>query len=96
MPEQDMTGQLPGDRKEIKKNIETSPAERILNNAIAKTFSTPAGEVTLKWLRDTTIEKPAMMITKDALAGVLAGYAREGENSLVRRIEKKIKAAKKQ
>ena len=57
-------------------------------------FTTPQGRRVLKYLRDNTIEKPTFvqpMPGSDGLAMQKGQDLREGENNLVRRIEKMIK-----
>jgi hypothetical protein len=57
---------------------------------IARTFGTPEGKQVLTWLRQATIETPAWVPGHDASYG----FAREGQNSLVREIERRIGRAK--
>ena len=57
---------------------------------IARTFGTEEGRQVLAWLRQATIETPAWVPGQDASFG----YAREGQNSLVREIERRIERAK--
>ena len=57
-------------------------------------FTTPQGRRVLQYLRDNTIEKPTFvqpMPGSDGLAMQKGQDLREGENNLVRRIEKMIK-----
>lgn len=56
----------------------------------ARTFASQEGKQTLAWLRQVTIEVPAWVPGQDASYG----YAREGQNSLVREIERRIARAK--
>ncbi len=53
----------------------------------AQTFQTDAGVKALEYLRKVTIEQPAWIPGADPSFG----YAREGQNSLVREIEQRIK-----
>lgn len=61
-----------------------------LDILIARTFDSFEGRKVLEWLRATTIEQPAWVPGLDASHG----YAREGQNSLVREIERRIKRTK--
>lgn len=57
-------------------------------------FTSPAGRRVLKHLRDNTIEKPTFVQPlpgSDGLAMQKGQDLREGENNLVRRIERMIK-----
>ena len=57
------------------------------------TFSTPSGKTVLRWLRDHTIELASFIPgTPDSDK---QGYVREGQNSLVREIERQIEVAEK-
>lgn len=57
---------------------------------MARTFGTHEGQLALKWLREQTIEHPAWVPGQDASHG----FAREGQNSLVREIERRIRRTK--
>jgi hypothetical protein len=57
---------------------------------IARTFSTEEGRQVIAWLRQVTIEVPSWVPGQDASYG----YAREGQNSLVREIERRMERAK--
>lgn len=57
---------------------------------IARTFATEEGRQVLAWLRSVTIEVPAWVPGQDASYG----YAREGQNSLVREIERRMERAR--
>jgi len=57
---------------------------------MARTFGTEEGKRALAWLRSVTIEVPAWVPGQEAAYG----YAREGQNSLVREIERRIARAK--
>jgi len=61
-----------------------------LNRLYARVFNTEDGQKVLKHLRAITIEQPAF------IPGEVAsyGYCREGQNSLVREIEKRIERAR--
>lgn len=57
---------------------------------LARTFGSQEGQQALAWLRAATIEVPAWVPGQDASYG----YAREGQNSLVREIERRIARAR--
>jgi hypothetical protein len=57
---------------------------------MARTFGTQEGQLALKWLREQTIEQPGWVPGQDASHG----FAREGQNSLVREIERRIRRTK--
>ena len=70
---------------------EGKPAEKQdIDILISKTFSSEEGQKVLVWLRGLTIEAPAWVPGQDASYG----YAREGQNSLVREIERRIVRAR--
>ncbi|MBL00816.1 MAG: hypothetical protein CMI34_05355 [Opitutales bacterium] len=54
-----------------------------------KTFQTEDGKKVLEYLRKVTIEQPCWTPGAD----VSYGYAREGQNSIVREIEQRIRRA---
>lgn len=66
-------------RKEYEENIE-----------FLKTFTTPAGKKVLEWLKLHTLEAPTWWPSQSEKFG----YFREGQNSLVRQLEKKIQQAR--
>lgn len=55
-----------------------------------KTFSTPTGKQVLEWLVTHTLDSPTWWPTQPKEFG----YFREGQNSLMRQIKKKIQNAK--
>jgi hypothetical protein len=67
--------------------VDVSPAE--IDRQIASTFTTPDGAVVLAWLRRATIEQPCWVPGQDASHG----FAREGQNSIVREIEARMRRA---
>jgi len=70
---------------------EGKPAEKQdIDILISKTFGSDEGQKVLAWLRGLTIEAPAWVPGQDASYG----YAREGQNSLVREIERRIVRAR--
>jgi len=64
--------------------------ENELDLLITRVFSTEDGVRLLEWLRSITIEQPTWYPGEDASHG----YAREGQNSLVRELERRIKRAR--
>jgi hypothetical protein len=62
-----------------------------LDKMYLRAFSTEAGQKVLRQLRMQTIEQPTWYPGEDASHG----FAREGQNSLVREIERRIKRARK-
>lgn len=69
---------------------ETGKAVEDIDILLARTFDTVEGRKALEWLRAMTIEQPAWVPGVDASHG----FAREGQNSLVREIERRIRRAK--
>lgn len=65
---------------------------RRMDRLFAQTFETPAGREVLQWLRKRTIEQPSWVPGQDPGQG----YCREGQNSIVRDIERRIARAKQQ
>lgn len=61
-----------------------------LDILMARTFGTQEGQKVLHWLRSVTIEQPAWVPGTDPSHG----FAREGQNSLVREIERRIRRTK--
>lgn len=61
-----------------------------LDKAIAKTFASASGKITLKWLVGTYLEQPSWApgYTTDY------GFFREGQNTLIREMLMRIKRAK--
>jgi len=57
-----------------------------LDMAFVRCFSTKEGQTVLEHLRKTTIEQPTWYPGEDASHG----FAREGQNSIVREIERRI------
>jgi|TARA_R100000329_G_scaffold78910_2_gene67656 hypothetical protein len=61
-----------------------------LNRLYARVFNTDDGQKVLKHLRAITIEQPAFIPGEEASYG----FCREGQNSLIREIEKRIARAR--
>lgn len=57
---------------------------------ITRVFSTEDGVKLMDWLRSITIEQPTWYPGEDPSHG----FAREGQNSLVRELERRIKRAR--
>jgi len=57
----------------------------------AAVFSTPEGQKVMAWLRSRTIEQPSWYPGEDASHG----FAREGQNSIVRQLEQMIEQGRK-
>tara|TARA_R110000823_G_scaffold90335_3_gene199763 strand:+ start:4623 stop:4874 length:252 start_codon:yes stop_codon:yes gene_type:complete len=66
------------------------PEKQDIDILISKTFGSEEGRKVLAWLRSMTIEAPAWVPGQDASYG----YAREGQNSLVRELERRIVRAR--
>tara|TARA_R110002110_G_scaffold41097_5_gene130959 strand:+ start:1281 stop:1529 length:249 start_codon:yes stop_codon:yes gene_type:complete len=67
----------------------TAEASSEIDKAFGQCFSTAAGKKVLAHLRKSTVEQPTWFAGEDASYG----YAREGQNSLVREIERRIARA---
>lgn len=65
-------------------------AKQDIDILIARAFSTEEGRQVLAWLRQVTIEVPAWVPGQEASYG----YAREGQNSLVRELERRMERGK--
>jgi hypothetical protein len=61
-----------------------------LNLLVAKTFGTDAGQKVLAWMRDFYIERPCWEPGADSSLG----QWREGQNSVIRDIEARIRKAR--
>lgn len=66
--------------------------EREVDLMYGKTFGTPTGQKVLEHLVSMTIGKPVMQVS-EGFSGIMIGYSREGQNALVRSIQKRIKNA---
>lgn len=64
-----------------------------LNANIARTFNTPHGKKVLAFLRGATIESATWMSSLPYQEAIAHGFAREGQNALVRDIENRIALA---
>lgn len=60
-----------------------------LDRRIARVFTSPDGAAVLAWLRSVTIEQPAWAPGQDPSHG----FAREGQDSVVREIEARMRRA---
>jgi len=77
---------------ELEANI-TIPEDRKrddLDILIARTFSTENGQKVLAWLRETYLENPSWQPGAESSYG----FYREGQNAVIRDIEKRIKRIK--
>lgn len=63
-----------------------------INLLIARTFSTDEGKKVLAWLRESYLEQPCWQPGTDSSFG----QWREGQNTVIREIEARIKRAKNQ
>lgn len=61
-----------------------------LDILIARTFSTENGQKVLAWLRESYLENPSWQPGAESSFG----FYREGQNSVIRDIEKRIKRIK--
>ena len=73
-------------KEEEKKAVEREEIDILM----ARAFGSAEGKQVLAWLRARTIEEPSWVPGQDHSYG----YAREGQNSLVREIERRIARAK--
>lgn len=62
---------------------------------ISKTFNSAHGKKVLKWLRECTIESGTWLAGIGYDESIAHGFAREGQNAMIRDIEERIKLAKK-
>jgi hypothetical protein len=62
-----------------------------LNMAIVRTFKGKDGKRILEWLRSVTIEAGTWKASLPYNEAIAHGFAREGQNALVRDIEHRIK-----
>lgn len=61
--------------------------------AFHRTFTSPHGKIVLQHLREMCIESSTWRASLGLLNGIANGFAREGQNALVRYMEDQIKAA---
>tara|TARA_B100001057_G_scaffold278486_1_gene278739 strand:- start:5263 stop:5568 length:306 start_codon:yes stop_codon:yes gene_type:complete len=78
----------------VNSNVETlrvsnRDQELGLDISFKKTFDTKDGKKVLEYLRKVTIEQPSWIPGAEASIG----YSREGQNSIVREIEQRIRRA---
>lgn len=72
--------------------IELDQKHQDINLLFARTFGTEEGQKVLVWLRDNYLEQPSWQPGTDSSFG----QWREGQNSVIREIEARIKRAKNQ
>lgn len=87
----DFEASMTPEQKEEFERLEREAYE--LSVAFKKTFDTPTGRKVLKYLRDMTIENATWQASLGMEKGVPHGFAREGQNALVRHIEERIEQA---
>lgn len=69
--------------------MRNSDSQRAIDIAYRKAFMTEEGKKVLEHLRSVTVEQPAWIPGAEPSYG----YAREGQNSIVREIEQRIRRA---
>lgn len=80
--------ELPDDQK---KKLEREAQDRLeKQRAIAKKFKGPQGKLALSYLRELTIEQPCFNPNLPDGVAVNFGFFREGQNSIVRDIERLV------
>lgn len=72
------------------RSVDTQPASTELDKLHLRVFSTRDGKKLLQHLRNLTIEQPTWTPGEEASHG----FVREGQNSLVRIIERRINRAR--
>lgn len=65
--------------------------EHRVNTAIHRTFKSGTGAIVLEWLRGRTIEQPTF--NPALVHPAEQGFTREGQNSIVREIERRMRVA---
>jgi len=86
---------MPGDLPEKPKTAippELVQAEQDMDILIAKTFNSTAGRKTWEWLKSITIEQHVLSVS-EGFSGIMMGYSREGQNALIRKIQKRMDRA---
>lgn len=86
--------QLPGDFMEAPRGIPEKAAKELMEMdlLIAKCFNSENGKKVLTWLIESTINQPVLLVS-EGLGGIGTGFKREGQNDLVRLIQKRMKRA---
>jgi len=86
--------QLPGDFMEADRAIPEKAAKELreMDLLIAKCFNSAVGKKVLAYLVESTINQPVLLVS-EGLGGIGVGYKREGQNDLIRLIQKRIKRA---
>jgi hypothetical protein len=69
-------------------------AQDEINQDILACFSTPAGKRVFSWLWQGTITQPTFNANLGYEVGVGWGFAREGQNTLVRELQSRMEAAR--
>jgi hypothetical protein len=75
---------------DVKPKSETKDTELETNKAFARTFETKEGKKVLEFLINKTLQQPTWIPGGDNSYG----YAREGQNSIIREIQQRIERAK--
>jgi hypothetical protein len=75
---------------DVKPKNETKDTELETNKAFARTFETEEGKKVLQFLINKTLQQPTWIPGGDNSYG----YAREGQNSIIREIQQRIERAK--
>lgn len=75
---------------DVKSKNEPKDIEIEINKAFARTFETEEGKKVLEFLIKKTLEQPTWVPGGDNSYG----YAREGQNSIIREIQQRIERAK--
>lgn len=70
--------------------VQKGASDNEVDLMVTRVFSTDDGVKLMAWLRATTIEQPTWYPGEDPSHG----FAREGQNSLVRELERRIKRAR--
>lgn len=75
---------------DVKPKNENKDTELETNKAFARTFETEEGKKVLEFLINKTLQQPTWIPGGDNSYG----YAREGQNSIIREIQQRIERAK--
>jgi|TARA_R100000479_G_scaffold63604_1_gene30237 hypothetical protein len=75
---------------DVKSKSETKDTELETNKSFARTFETEEGKKVLEFLINKTLKQPTWVPGGDTSLG----FAREGQNSIIREIQTRIERAK--
>ncbi len=81
------------DQDHSEARFESDHAQWLHAQEIARPFSTPEGQIALQRLRQATIQAATFDADLGLLNGIAMGFAREGQNSVIRYIENCIRRA---